>query len=55
MKADERLAAVPVMLLTNFADYQDAAVKLGAERGFGKSEYAQPDTLERLRQFLADK
>jgi CheY-like chemotaxis protein len=55
LKADAKLASVPVMLLTNYADYQDAAVKLGAERGFGKSDYAKPETVEKLRPFLSGK
>ena len=46
---------VPVMLLTNYAEFQEAAVKLGAVRGFGKSDYAKPETVEKLRPFLADK
>src|SRR5262245_56696473 len=37
MKGDARLKDVPVMLLTNYPEYQDKAVALGAARGFGKS------------------
>ncbi len=53
IKSDPQLAATPVMLITNFADHQDAAVAAGAERGFGKLEYGLPATLEKLRRFLA--
>jgi DNA-binding response OmpR family regulator len=54
MKANAKLASVPVMLLTNYPDVQQQAVALGAEPGFGKSEYALPETAEKLRRFLAE-
>ncbi len=53
IKADPQMAAVPVMLVTNYAEHQDAAVAAGAVRGFGKLEYGDPQTLEKLRPFLA--
>jgi CheY-like chemotaxis protein len=52
IKRDPQLAAVPVMLVTNYAEHQDAAVAAGAERGFGKLEYRDPQTVEKLRRFL---
>lgn len=52
MKADAALAAVPVMLVTNYKDHQAAAVALGAFEGFGKLEYAKPETKEKLVPFL---
>jgi CheY-like chemotaxis protein len=52
LKADPATAAIPVMLITNFADHQDAAVALGAVRGFGKKEYGKPETLQRLTSVL---
>ena len=52
IKADPATAEVPVMLITNFKDQQDAAEQLGAIRGFGKLEYDQPETLERVRAVL---
>jgi CheY-like chemotaxis protein len=54
IKADAELAATPVMIITNHAEHQDAAVALGAERGFGKLEYGNPETLERLKPFLGE-
>jgi CheY-like chemotaxis protein len=48
IKADEKLAASPVMLITNYPDHQDAAEKLGALRGFGKLEFGKPETIEKL-------
>lgn len=51
IKADSQLSGVPVMLVTNYAEHQDAAVKLGAERGFGKLEM-DAATAERLAPLL---
>lgn len=52
LKADPELAEVPVMLITNFDDHQDMAESAGALRGFGKLEFDDPATLERLRSCL---
>lgn len=52
IKADSQLAAVPVMLVTNYAEHQEAAVAAGAVYGFGKLEYANPQTVDKLRPFL---
>jgi len=53
IKADPELKATPVMLVTNYEEHQDAAVAIGAERGFGKLEYGEPETIERVRAVLA--
>jgi len=53
MKADEELAAIPVMLVTNYPEYQARAVADGAEPGFGKNELSSPATKEKLGRFLA--
>ena len=52
MKADPTVAQVPVMLITNYAEHQEAAVAAGALRGFGKLEYDQPETLAKLQAVL---
>jgi CheY-like chemotaxis protein len=52
IKADPTLASIPVMLLTNYPEHQRRAIAAGAERGFGKSAYNEPETHERLKQFL---
>lgn len=52
IKSDAQLARVPVMLVTNYAEHQDAAVALGAERGFGKLEFDKSETIDRLRPFF---
>jgi two-component system chemotaxis response regulator CheY len=52
IKSESDLKAVPVMLISNYADAQDQAVALGAVRGFGKSDLSRPETIELLRPFL---
>lgn len=53
IKATPELSDLPVMMITNYAEHQDAAVAIGAVRGFGKLEYNQPETLERVQAVLA--
>ena len=38
--------SIPIMLVSDLPDAQDAAVALGAVRGFGKAELGKPATLE---------
>jgi len=52
IKADPRFASVPVMLVTNYDEYQEAAEKEGAVWGFGKLTVRDPKTIERLQPFL---
>ncbi len=52
IKATPETAAVPVMLITNHAEHQDAAIEVGAVRGFGKLEYANPETLKKVQAVL---
>jgi CheY-like chemotaxis protein len=52
IKSDPQLAAVPVMLITNYEQHQKRAMEAGAERGFGKAELAAADTLQRLAAVL---
>jgi len=54
IKADAEISSVPVMLITNFEDHQDAAVELGAERGFGKLAFETPETLAKLQPILGN-
>jgi CheY-like chemotaxis protein len=53
IKADEALRPVPVMLVSNHEDAQEQAVRAGAVRGFGKAALRHPQTVERLRPYLA--
>ncbi len=52
IKADAKLADVPVMLITNYPEHQKSAMELGAVHGFGKLELAKPETLARLQPIL---
>ncbi|NOY40545.1 MAG: response regulator [Planctomycetes bacterium] len=51
IKADAQLSNVPVMLVTNFAEHQEAAKAVGAEQGFGKLELNN-ETAKRLAPIL---
>lgn len=53
LQADPELGDIPVMLITNYAEHQDAAVAAGAQLGFGKLELDEPLVLERLHPILA--
>lgn len=52
MKAHPDHAEVPVMLITNYPEHQQAAVEIGALHGFGKLEFHKPETMERLKGVL---
>ncbi len=54
LKADDELQSVPVMLVTNLSEHQDAAIAIGAERGFGKLELDSPETISLLKPFLEE-
>lgn len=53
MQSDENLRTVPVMLVSNYAQAQSEAVKLGAVRGFGKTALGSADTRDRLAAYLS--
>ena len=50
--SDEELQTTPVMLVSNFADWQEKAVAAGARYGFGKAALHAPETLSRLTEVL---
>ncbi len=52
IKADDQLKSVPVMLVTNFTEHQELAVAEGAVYGFGKLEFDEPQTHEKIATFL---
>ena len=52
IKEDPQTNQIPVMLISNFPDAQEAAVDAGAMYGFGKAELNSPDTVERVRGIL---
>lgn len=49
IKADPALAEIPVMLVSNFPEWQEKAVDAGATYGFGKAELNFAETIERVR------
>jgi CheY-like chemotaxis protein len=55
LKHDNDTKSIPVMIISNYPEQQLAAVAEGAEYGFGKLEYSQPSTHERLSRFLDPK
>ncbi len=50
--SNEDTRATPTMLVSNYGDAQDAAVALGATRGFGKNTLTSPETREQLASLL---
>lgn len=54
LKQSPEFQATPVMLLSNYPEYQAQAVAAGAEPGFGKSQLSSRETSERLAEFLAE-
>lgn len=52
LKADPNTLYVPVMLVTNYPEHQEAAIAVGAVRGFGKLEFANPETRKRIAAVL---
>jgi CheY-like chemotaxis protein len=52
IKDDPAIADVPVMLVSNYPEAQQAAVAAGAIAGFGKRELGSRETAERLRAVL---
>jgi CheY-like chemotaxis protein len=52
LKQDEALKAIPAMIVTNYPEAQQEAVAEGAEYGFGKLQYKEAATHDRLGKFL---
>ena len=52
LKSHAKWSGVPVMLITNYPEYQAEAVAAGADPGFGKQELRTSETLEKLRKIL---
>ena len=52
IKAEAATQHLPVMLITNFPEHQDAAEAAGAHRGFGKLEFDLSETKEKLAAIL---
>ena len=52
LQSHEQTRHTPVMLVSNYAETQDAAVALGARRGFGKDAITSPETRAQLASLL---
>lgn len=52
MKKSPKFNRIPVMLVSNYPEYQDEAVKLGAIYGIGKMEYSKPEIISRFQGVL---
>lgn len=52
IKSDPRFANIPVMLVTNYEEHQQAAIAEGAVQGFGKLTVRDSKTIELLQQHL---
>ena len=46
-------AQTPVMMITNYPDFQQAAIAAGAVEGFGKAELGDETTLDKLNAHLS--
>lgn len=52
MQKDTKLRQIPIMLISNYLESQEEAIRLGAVRGFGKSEYKSEETIKRVAEIL---
>ncbi len=52
IKADPEVGHVPVMLITNYEEHQQAAMEAGCVRGFGKLAIGEPATREAIAPYL---
>jgi len=52
VRSDPRFGTIPVMLISNYDNYQRQAQELGAVPGFGKLAIESAGTLEKLLQYL---
>lgn len=52
LRGDTGAKETPVMLVSNYAEAQQAALELGAQPGFGKAALQDPQTIERLAAVL---
>lgn len=52
LKTEPATAEIPVMVVSNYADAQQAAVESGAVQGFGKAALDSEETKTRLAKYL---
>ena len=54
LKRNPSSAETPVMIVSNYQDAQDLAVKNGAVAGFGKADLDSAETRDKLKQYLGE-
>lgn len=52
IKSDPRLASIPAMLITNYAEHQKLAIAEGAIAGFGKRELGTTELRTKIRHII---
>ena len=52
IKTDATTSQIPVMLVSNFPEWQEKAVEDGAVYGFGKAELNHSETIDKVRAVL---
>jgi response regulator RpfG family c-di-GMP phosphodiesterase len=52
LKGEPELATAPVMLISNYPDFQSQAERMGAVPGVGKSTLSTKESIDRLGAFL---
>jgi len=52
LRAGKETSNIPVMLVSNYPEYQAKAIALGAVEGFGKAELGKPETAAKLATYL---
>jgi len=53
IKAESEFNSIPIMLVTNYDEHQQAAIAEGAIEGFGKLSITEPATKSKLEAYLA--
>jgi CheY-like chemotaxis protein len=55
LKSDPATRHIPVMLISNYPEYQAQAQEFGAAPGFGKNALGEPEMVAALAPFLAER
>ena len=53
MKSIDNFKSIPVMLISNYPEFQEEAVALGAIYGFGKAELGKEIAIERVAKVIS--
>lgn len=55
MQNDDELRKTPIMLISNYPEFQKEAIALGAIPGIGKLEYGKDSAFEKVSKYLPPK